>query len=223
MKQILNILVFLFLGLNLGAQSKFSLGPIYSIGASTILSNRPMSEINGGTPIVSKMSLKMSMGAGLRAEYSFSDKWALFLQTGFQQHGTLFKAYMDDFKPRYRLNYLGVIGGAALRTKKMFSNQQFFLNLGLTQQTLLSANRVFDTGSERIASDIKKVDFGMFLGVGDNVHLQGSLLQFQLFATIGARQPFSGNLSANGMSGQNFLSGLQIAYLFGSSENMKAK
>ena len=87
MKQILIILVFLFLGLNLGAQSKFSLGPIYSIGASTILSNRPMSEINGGTPIVSKMGLKMSMGAGLRAEYSFSDKWVLFLQTGFQQPG----------------------------------------------------------------------------------------------------------------------------------------
>lgn len=223
MKQIIIILSFLLIGLSLGAQSKFSVGPIYSIGASTILSNRPMSEINDGTPIVGKMSFKMSMGAGLRAEYSFSDKWALFLQTGFQQHGTIFKEYMDDFKPRYRLNYLGVIGGAALRIKKMFSNQQFFINLGLTQQTLLSANRVFDTGSESIASDVKKVDFGMFLGVGDNVHLQGSLLQFQLFATIGARQLFLGNLSANGMSGQNFLYGLQIAYLFGRSENIKAK
>lgn len=178
-----------------------------------------MDGMNMGSEIDSKMSMKLNAGAGLKAEYFFSEKWGMFLQTGFQQRGAIFKEYMDDYKPRYRLNYWDVMAGGAFRTKGLMKNHQFIINLGVTQHTLPEANRVYNTGSDNISDEFKKVDVGLFLGIGGNIPVSGKdIFQIQLFANAGMLQTFSGNLAMIGMSGTNFLTGIQIAYLIGKSE-----
>lgn len=201
------------------AQSKFNIGPVYSIGASNISGSNSMGGMHMGNETDSKMSMKLNAGAGLKAEYFFSEKWGLFLQTGFQQRGAIFKEYMDDYKPRYRLNYWDVMAGGAFRTKGLMKNHQFTINLGVTQHTLLEANRVYDTGSDHITNEFKKVDIGLFLGIGGNIPVSGKdVFQLQFFANAGMLQAFSGNLDMNGMSGRNFLTGIQITYLIGKPE-----
>ena len=155
-------LIFTCFVLQSQAQSKFNIGPVYSIGASNILMTS-MNGMNMNGEMNSEMSMKINVGAGLKAEYFFKEKWGLFLQTGFQQRGALFKEYMDDFKPRYRLNYWDAILGGAFRTKGIMKNHQLSIYLGVSQHTLLDANRVYDTGSDYIKDEFKKVDVGLFL------------------------------------------------------------
>jgi hypothetical protein len=213
------VLIFCVCVLKSQAQSKFSMGPVYSMGASNIFKSNSMNGLNMGSEMDSKMSMKLNAGAGLKAEYFFSEKWGMFLQTGFQQRGAIFKEYMDDYKPRYRLNYWDAMAGGAFRTKGIMKNHQFTINLGITQHTLLEANRVYDTGSDHITNEFKKVDVGLFLGIGGNIPVSGKdIFQIQLFANAGMLQAFSGNFAMNGMSGRNFLTGIQIAYLIGKSE-----
>lgn len=212
-------LVLIFCVLQSQAQSKFNIGPVYSMGASNIFRTNSMSGMNMGGEMDSKMSMKLNAGAGLKAEYFFSEKWGMFFQTGFQQRGAIFKEYMDDYKPRYRLNYWDVMAGGAFRTKGLMKNHQLIINLGVTQHTLLEANRVYDTGSDHITSEFKRVDIGLFLGIGGNIPISGKdIFQIQLFTNAGLLQTFSGNLAMNGMSGRNFLTGIQIAYLIGKSK-----
>ncbi len=201
------------------AQSKINIGPVYSTGASCIYKTNSMRGMNKGGRIDSKMSIKLNLGAGFKAEYFFSEKWAMFLLTGFQQRGAVFKEYMDDYKPRYRLNYWDAIAGSTFRTRGIMKHHQFTINLGITQHTLLEANRVYDSGSDNITDEFKKVDVGLFLGIGENIAIFGKdIFQIQFFANTGMLQIFSGNLSLNGMSGNNILTGIQIGYLIGISE-----
>lgn len=201
------------------AQSIFFIGPVYSVGASNIFKTNSMRGMDMGSEMDSKMSMNFNVGAGLKAEYFFSEKLGMFLQTGFQQRGTIFNEYMDDYKPRYRLNYWDVMVGGAFRTEGLMKNHQFIINLGVTQHTLLEANRVYDSGSNNITDEFEKVDIGLFLGIGGNIPILGKdIFQIQLFVNAGMRQTLSGNLSMNGMSGTNFLTGIQIAYLIGESE-----
>jgi Outer membrane protein beta-barrel domain len=212
-------LVLIFCVLQSQAQSKFNIGPVYSMGASNILKTSSMDGMNMGSEIDNKMSMKLNAGAGLKAEYFFSEKWGIFLQTGFQQRGAIFKEYIDDYKPRYRLNYWDVMAGGAFRTKGLMKNHQLTINLGVTQHTLLEANRVYDTGSGHITGEFKRIDIGLFLGIGGNIPIsEKDIFQIQLFTNAGLLQTFSGNLAMNGMSGRNFLTGIQIAYLIGKSK-----
>ena len=99
-------LIFACCALQSQAQSTFNIGPVYSAGASNIL-RTSMNEMNMSGEMNSKMSMKINAGAGLKAEYFFKEKWGLFLQTGFQQRGALFKEYMDDLQTPLPFKLLG--------------------------------------------------------------------------------------------------------------------
>lgn len=200
------------------AQSKFRLGVAYNLSASTIMSSGSNMSGMGGSGMMNNTDLgwKLNPGAGVRAEYFFADKWGIYLQTGYQQRGGIYKDYMDDYKPRYRLNYWDVNLGAQFRTKGIEKGHQFITNLGITQHTLLSANRVYDTGSDNITDEFNVNDIGVFLGIGGNIPMfEKDIFQVLLFGNYSVTQMYSGNFEMNGMMGKNLLLGIQLSYLIG--------
>lgn len=203
------------------AQSKFRFGVSYNLSASAILSmNNNMSGMGSGmmsnTHMNSDLGLKLNPGASLRAEYFFNDKWGMYLQSGYQQRGGIFKEFMDDYKPRYRLNYWDVNLGAQFKTKGIMKGHQFLTNLGITQHTLLSASRLYDTGSDNITNEFNSNDIGVFFGIGGNMPLfEKDIFQVLLFGNYSVTQMYSGNFEMNGMMGQNLLFGIQLGYLIG--------
>jgi len=210
------------------AQSKFRMGVAYNISASTILSmNNNMSGMGSGsgsmmsnTRMNADIGWKLSPGASLRGEYFFNDTWGMYLQTGYQQRGGIYKEYMDDYKPRYRLNYWDVNLGAQFKTKGIMKGHQFLTNLGLTQHTLLSADRVYDTGSDNIINEFNSNDIGIYLGIGGNIPMfEKDIFQVLLFGNYSVTQMYSGNFEMNGMMGKNILFGIQLGYLIGKSVN----
>ena len=220
MKKILFAVVGLVLVSTAFAQSKFRLGVSYNLSASTILSSGSgMSGMSLGmsnTSMNSDLGLKLNPGASLRAEYFFNDKWGMYLQSGYQQRGGIFKEYMDDYKPRYRLNYWDVNLGAQFKTKGIIKGHQFLTNLGITQHTLLSASRVYDTGSDNITDEFSSNDIGVFLGIGGNIPMfEKDIFQLLLFGNYSVTQIYSGNFEMNGMMGKNLLFGIQLSYLIG--------
>lgn len=203
------------------AQKKITIGPYYTFGASTIMSmgnsmgmsGSMMNRSQGSNPVV---SFKLGFGAGLRAEKLFNKHWGLYIQTGYQQRGGMFKQYMDSYKPRYNLNYWEVNIGGQYKTKGITNKPQFIINLGLTQHTLLGAKRVYDMGSDNMKGDFGKADFGLFLSIGTNIPMfEKDYFQIQLFANQGFSQIYSGNMSMNNMNGRNLLIGIQIGYQIG--------
>ncbi|MES2397501.1 MAG: outer membrane beta-barrel protein [Bacteroidota bacterium] len=198
------------------SQSKFRLGVTYNLSASTILSS-DMSGMSGTMPDAQmKLGMKLNPGAALRAEYFFTEKYGLYLQTGYQQRGAIFKEFMDDYKPRYRLNYWDVNLGGQFKTKGLMKGHQFLVNLGITQHTLLSASRVYDTGSDNITEEFKMNNMGVFLGIGGNTPMfEKDIFQILLFGNYGISQLYSGNFEKNGMMGKNLLFGIQLSYLLG--------
>ncbi len=205
------------------AQSKFKMGVAYNLSTSTILSmNNNMSGMNSGSSTMSNSQMnsdirwKLNLGASLRAEYIFTDKWGMYLQTGYQQRGGIYKNYMVDYKPRYRLNYWDLNLGAQFKTKGIMKGHQFLTNLGITQHSLLSANRVYDTGSDNITDEFNANDIGVFLGIGGNIPMfEKDIFQVLLFGNYSVTQLYSGNFEMNGMMGKNLLLGIQLSYLVG--------
>ncbi len=203
-------------GLKAQSLSTFNIGPVYSVGASNFLRTNSMNGMNMGIESESKMSMKINFGAGLKAEYFFSDKWGMFLQTGFQQRGSILSEYSDIYKPDYQLNYWDVLAGGVFRSRGLMKNHHLKINLGISEHTLLSANRVYDTGSDKITDDFNSIDIGLYLGISENIPIRGKdIFQVQLFANLGLLQVFTGNLAMNQMSGRNFITGIQIGYLIG--------
>lgn len=212
----------LFLTGSIIAQQKFRLGVAYNLSASTILSSGNMPGMNGpgmmmsNTQMNADLGWKFSPGTSLRAEYFLNDNWGVYLQTGYQQRGGIYKEYMDDYKPRYRLNYWDVNAGIQFRTKGMMKTHPFVTNLGITQHTLLSAHRAYDVGSDNIGNEFNANDIGIFLGAGVNVPVFGKdIFQVLIFGNYSVTQMYSGNFEMNGMMGKNLLSGIQLAYLIG--------
>lgn len=203
-------------GMKAQEQSRFNIGPVYSVGASNILRTNSMRGMNMGIEAESNMWMKINFGAGLKAEYFFSDKFGMFLQTGFQQRGAIFNEYIDNYKPGYQLNYWDVLAGGVFRTKGLMKNHHLKINLGISEHTLLSANRVYDTGTDNLIDDFNSVDIGLYLGISENIPIRGKdIFQLQLFANLGLLQLFTGNLAMNQMSGRNFITGIQLGYLIG--------
>ncbi len=201
------------------AQTKFIFGSIYSAGASTILKTKSANDMNAAPGVNNKMSMKLMAGAGIIGEYFITEKWGVFLQTGFQQRGTVFKEYMDEYKPRYRLNYWDVVAGCSYRRNALNKQAHFSVNVGITQHSLLEANRVYDSGSDNITDEFKRIDLGFFLGIGGNFPVNDKdLVRVQLFSNAGMLQVFSENLISNGMRGKNFIAGIQLTYLAGKSK-----
>ena len=128
------------------------------------------------------------------------------------------KVFMDEYKPRYRLNYWDVNLGAQFKTKGIMKGHQFLTNLGLTQHTLLSADRVYDTGSDNIINEFNSNDIGIYLGIGGNIPMfEKDIFQVLLFGNYSVTQMYSGNFEMNGMMGKNLLFGIQLGYLVGKS------
>lgn len=211
------ILNHMYLDLKAQSQSTFNIGPVYSVGASNIFRTNSMSGMNiMDTEAQSNMGIKINFGAGLKAEYFFSDNWGMFFQTGFQQRGAIFSEYRDNDKPVYQLNYWDLLAGGVFRSKGLMKNHHLIINLGVSEHTLLSANRVYDTGSDNITDDFNSVDIGLYLAISENIPIRGKdIFQFQLYANLGLLQVFKGNLAMNQMSGRNFVTGIQIGYLIG--------
>ena len=204
------------------AQQKFRLGVAYNLNASTILSSGGMSGMSGSGMMMSNAQMnsnlgwKFSPGASLRAEYFINDHWGAYLQTGYQQKGGIYKEYTDAYKPRYRLSYWDVNLGAQFRTKGIMKEHQFITNLGITQHTLLSASRMYDTGSDNITNEFNSNDIGIFLGIGGNAPLfEKDIFQVLLFGNYSVTQLYTGNFEMNGMMGKNLLFGIQLSYLIG--------
>jgi hypothetical protein len=222
MKKIIFVMAAIVLFNSAIAQSKFRLGVAYNLSASTIMSSGSNMSGMGSSGMMNNSQMnadlgwKLNPGAGVRAEYFFTDKWGIYLQTGYQQRGGIYKDYMDDYKPRYRLNYWDVNLGAQFRTKGIMKGHQFITNLGITQHTLLSANRVYDTGSDNIADEFNVNDIGVFLGIGGNIPMfEKDIFQVLLFGNYSVTQMYSGNFEMNGMMGKNLLFGIQLSYLIG--------
>lgn len=204
------------------AQSIFRLGVYYNLSASTINSSgRNMSGMGGSgmmnnSQMNADLGWKLNPGAGVRAEYFFTDKWGIYLQTGYQQRGGIYKDYKDDYKPHYRLNYWDVNLGVQFKTKGTMKGHQFLTNLGITQHSLLSADRVYDTGSDNITDEFNSNDIGLFLGIGGNIPMfEKDIFQVLLFGNYSVTQIYSGNFEMNGMMGKNLLFGIQLGYLIG--------
>ena len=220
-------IIFAVLGLMLintaFAQSKFRFGVSYNLSASAIVSSgRNMSGMGSGmmmsnSQMNSNLGLKLNPGTSFRAEYFFNENWGMYLQTGYQQRGGIYKEYLDDYRPRYRLNYWDVNIGAQFKTKCIINkNHQFITNFGITQHTLLSAYRVYDTGSDNITDEFNFNDIGLFLGVGRNIPIfEKDVFQVLLFGNYSVTQMYSGNFEKNGMTGKNLLFGIQLSYLLG--------
>ncbi|HSH64690.1 MAG TPA: hypothetical protein VLB84_02595, partial [Bacteroidia bacterium] len=81
---------------------------------------------------------------------------------------------------------------------------------------LLSANRVYDTGSDNITDEFNVNDIGVFLGIGGNIPMfEKDIFQVLLFGNYSVTQMYSGNFEMNGMMGKNLLFGIQLSYLIG--------
>ncbi len=216
MKKII-ILTLISLSVNIViAQKSMTIGPYYSLGTSTIMSGNSMgmgSSMMNGT---GGMSNKLSCGTGIRDDMFFNNHWGMYIQTGFQQRGGMYKQYVDTYKPRYKLDYWDINIGAQYKTKGIMKGHQFIINLGLTQHTLLQANRVYDMGSDNMNGNFGNIDFGLFVGIGGNIPLfDKDLFQLLLFYNQGFSQMYTGNMLMNNMSGRNLLFGIQTAYLIG--------
>ena len=225
MKKILFLTATILLINSTVAQSKFRLGVSYNLGASDIMSSgNSMSGMGSGMTSNAQMSsspgLKLNQGVSLRSEYFIDNKWGLYFQTGYQQRGGIYREYMDNYKPRYRLQYWDVNLGVQFRTKGILKGHQFVTNLGITQHTLLSANRVYDMGDDNIVDEFNRNDIGVFFGVGENVPVfKKDIFQIIFYANLGLKQMYSGIFELNGMKGRNLLFGIQLSYLMSKPVN----
>lgn len=208
------------------AQSKFMLGPSYTFGASGIYGNKMAMSgmaMTSNAPMT-EYALKLNSGVGLRAEYFFSEKLGITLQSGYMQRGSLFDKESADYSPRYKLNYIDVLFGLQYRTNMLMKikNHKDFITLGASQHTLLNAYRANSYNAVNITSEIKMFDWGVFIGVGHNIpFFEKDLLQIQLFANAGLTNIFTGTFEMNGISGKNILYGLQLSYLLGKNPTPK--
>lgn len=208
------------------AQSKFMLGASYTFGASGIYGNE-MAMSGMAMPSNAPMTeyaLKLNAGVGLRAEYFFSEKLGITLQSGYMQRGSLFDKETTDYSPRYKLNYIDVLFGLQYQTNILMKmkNHTDFITLGASQHTLLNAYRANSYNAVNITSEIKMFDWGAFIGVGHNIpFFEKDILQIQLFTNAGLTNIFTGTFEMNGISGKNILYGLQLSYLLGRNSSPK--
>lgn len=199
------------------AQSKFMFGPSYTFGLSSIYGSKISgTDMSFMPPLMPEYGLKLNAGTGLKAEYFFNEKFGLTLQSGFMQRGAKFDMDAADYSPRYRFNYIDAVIGFQYRGNVLMKKHKDFINIGVSQHTLLNANRLNSYNAVNISSDFKMIDWGVFLGIGHNIpFFEKDILQLQLFANAGLTNIFTGTFETNGISGKNILYGLQVSYLLG--------
>lgn len=220
MKKQASITFFLLMGTITFAQSKFTIGPSYTMGLTSIYGSTmstSMSGMNMGTTMNNTdYGAKMSIGAGLRSEYFLSEKMGIILDAGYMQRGAMFDMNMADYSPRYRFSYFDIKLGAKYKSKELIGKSKLFFSLGGSQHTLIEGYRLNSYNAVNILDDVQMVDWGAFVGLGVDIPVQGvNILQLQLLANSGFKNVFGGVLEMNGLQGKNILYGLQISYLFG--------
>ncbi len=206
------VFLFSFLVLNSFSQRNYRFGVGYSTGVSTFY----LTTTNGNNQLLnSEYGFKLNQGGVLKFEIDLSDKWDLFFQTGFQQRGVSFKNYLDSYDPRYRLNYWDVQLGAQFLLKSIGTQYELYTVVGITQHTLISANRVYDTGNDDIKDEFAKLDVGAGVGLGYKIPVfQTNNIQFQVTANLGFKQLYSTLFYENGMRGKNMIFNFHVNYLF---------
>ena len=211
MKGITTIL-FSLLVVNCFAQRNYRFGIGYSVGMSTFYSTTT----NGTNQLLnSEYQLKSNQGGALKFEIDLSNRWDFFFQTGFQQRGVRFKNYLDSYDPRYRLNYWDVNLGIQFLLKTLGTQNELYTTIGLSQHTLISAKRVYDTGKDDIHNEFNKLDLGTNFGIGYKIPIfQTNCLQLQITANVGFKQLYTAMLYENGMRGRNVLLNVHVNYLF---------
>lgn len=213
-------MIFALMGTWTFAQSKFTIGPSYIFGLTSIYGsnmNGNMSGMSMGSSMSSMTyGVKMSLGAGLRSEYFLNEKIGITLNAGYMQRGAKFDMDMADYSPRYRFSYIDIMLGAKYRTKELIGKSKLFFSIGGSQHTLINAYRVNSYNAVNIMDDMQMMDWGAFAGVGIDVPVfNKDVLQVQLLANSGFKSVFGGVMEMNGMKGKNILYGLQVSYLLG--------
>jgi hypothetical protein len=206
------LLLFSLIILTANSQRNYRLGIGYTAGISTFYSTKT----DGDNQLLnSNYALKMNQGASVKFEFDLSNRWGLFCQTGFQQRGVRFKNYLDSYAPRYRLNYWDVQFGAQFLIYKSTSNNVVYTSLGISQHTLLSCNRIYDTGKEDIRDEFSNFDVGAIIAIGYQIPVfQNHVIQLQASANFGFKQVYNDLFKQNGLIGKNTLFNIQISFLF---------
>lgn len=208
----ITVILFSLLIVNSFAQRNYRFGVGYSVGISTFYSTAT----DGNNQLLnSNYGLKSNQGGVLKFEMDLSNRWDLFFQTGFQQRGVKFKNYLDSYDPRYRLNYWDVNLGIQFLLKTLGTQNELYTTIGLSQLTLISAKRVYDTGKDDINDDFNKLDLGASFGIGYKMPIfQTNCLQLQITTNVGFKQLYTAMLYENGMRGRNVLLNVHVNYLF---------
>jgi hypothetical protein len=201
-----------FLVLTSYSQRNFRVGVGYSVGISSFYSTKT----NGNDQLLnSDYAFKINQGASVKFQLSIANRWELFCQTGYQQRGVRFKNYLDDYDPRYRLNYWDVQLGTQFLFNKSASRKTFFGVLGITQHTLLSSKRVYDTSKDDLSDEFSKLDVGALIAIGYQIPVfQNQVIQLQATANFGYKQVYTNSFFQNGLRGNNSIFNLQLNYLF---------
>lgn len=208
----ITVILFSLLFVNNFAQRNYRFGIGYSMSISTFYSTAT----DGNNQLLnSNYGLKTNQGGVLKFEMDLSNRLDLFFQTGFQQRGVKFKNYLDSYDPRYRLNYWDVYLGIQFLLKTLGTQNELYTTIGLSQHTLISAKRVYDTGKDDIRNEFNKLDLGTSFGIGYKMPIfQTNSLQLQITANVGFKQLYTAMLYENGMRGRNVLLNVHINYLF---------
>jgi len=197
------------------AQSKFKIGINYNIGTSTYYGSK-MNSIHGAGDEMPVYAMKVSNGMGVKFFYNMNEKFALTLNTAYQQRGAIFDKGMYAYSPAYEFNYLDAMLGIAYQTKEIIKKSKLCFNISGGYNRLLNSQRVNNYESYNLVNDAKKNDFSAFASVGLNIpRVEKDIVQLSLFSNAGFKNVFGGVLANNGQVGKNLVIGLQIGYLFG--------
>jgi len=215
MKSIFLILTIAFIAQVASAQSKFKAGVNYNIGTSTYYGSK-MNNIHGAGNEMPVYAVKISNGMGVKFLYNINDKFALTLNTAYQQRGAIFDKGMYAYTPAYEFSYLDVMLGIAYQTKEVIKKSKLCFNISGGYNRLLNSQRVNNYESYNLVNDAIANDFSALANVGLNIpRVEKDVIQLSLFANAGFKTVFGGVLSDNGQVGKNLVIGLQVGYLFG--------
>ena len=198
------VICLVLIGINASTQSKFGVGINYTGGLSTIIGNNI------------QYSFKPSLGLGCETEYNFSSHSALSFSTGYLQLGSKFNDEVDNgFNPAYKFEYWNMQLFYKYSLNPQGIKLMHYAELGIEENTLLSAASVNTYGSINIKDNITLLSYGMIAGIGTSYKLKMyGICRLTLLSSYSLNHIYKGNMSDNGFIGNNIFIGLKASYLF---------